>query len=504
MNGAAPALTDSGPRRSIVLDREQEAAITYTGNLVVRAGAGSGKTEVLARRFVALVAGDLADRAPLSPAALAAITFTERAALDLRKRIGVVLTERILAENNARESAAERRLHLIRAQRTLALARISTIHAFCARILRENPITAGLDPDFEVLDEYESGTFFERVCRETLVDAVRAGDSGARFLLRARRLNGSPNREGALEIVQRLFVEARRAGHTADWILAQTERVRAPRPNRGGRRRLREGTRALDRSAAGNPWDAKRGAIERLAQLWRTARPAVCKLDESATPEAIGILREVRDALPDARGSLAPRIKEIRALVERDNANFGLGGRLVTAWGERRAAARAIAVARLIVRAGADFDVAQRDDRALTFDDLLIGVRDLLRDHPEVAARYRGELRAILVDEYQDTNGLQDEIVTLLTAPAAGERVRRRICSSWATKNSRSTVFAAPTCGFSICLARPPRAIDRFPATAVRHQVFSISSMVFAPSRCAPAKRSPARRIGSTGIRHTR
>ena len=104
----------------------------------------------------------------------------------------------------------------------------------------------------------------------------------------------------------------------------------------------------------------KRGAIERLAQLWRTARPAVCKLDESATPEAIAILREVRDALPDARGSLAPRIKEIRALVERDNTNFGLGGRLVTAWGERRAAARAIAVARLIVRAGADFDVAQR------------------------------------------------------------------------------------------------------------------------------------------------
>ena len=114
MNDAAPALTDS---RSAARNRAGSASrrprSAYPGNLVVRAGAGSGKTEVLARRFVALVAGDLADRAPLSPAALAAITFTEKAALDLRKRIGVVLTERIAAENNAPESTAERRLHLI-------------------------------------------------------------------------------------------------------------------------------------------------------------------------------------------------------------------------------------------------------------------------------------------------------------------------------------------------------------------------------------------------------
>ena len=78
-------------------------------------------------------------------------------------------------------------------------------------------------------------------------------------------------------------------------------------------------------------------------------------------------------------------------------------------------------VARLVAQVGVAFDRAKADDRVLTFDDLLIGARDLLRDQPEVAARYRGELRAILVDEYQDTNALQDEIVAILTAPASDD-----------------------------------------------------------------------------------
>ncbi len=420
MSGAAGSVTAGGVRRAIVLDPEQQAAIFAPGNVVVRAGAGSGKTEVLARRFVALVAGDRAGRAPLDPAALAAVTFTEKAALDLRQRIGVVLAERLATEEVAGAGTAERRLHLTRARRTLALARISTIHAFCARILRENPFAAGLDPDFAVLDEYESGTFFERVCRETLIEAVRAGDPGAQFLLRARRLSGSTNREGAIEIVQRLLIEARRAGHTVDWIVAQTEEsTRATVTGARVAGYVEQLVGLIDRLL--DTGNAKPGALEDLGQLWLTARPLVLALDESTTPEAIGILREVRAALPAARGKIGPQITEIRTLVDFTTTNFGLGGLIVTAWGEYRGAARARMVARLVARVGAAFDRAKADDRVLTFDDLLIGTRDLLRDHPEVAARYRGELRAILVDEYQDTNALQDEIVATLTAPASND-----------------------------------------------------------------------------------
>src|ERR1700730_11595615 len=112
------------------LTGEQRDAVYAAGNVLVRAGAGSGKTEVLAQRFVALLAGDISRRAPPAPERIAAITFTEKATADMRRRIAEVLDHRI-----AREDDAARRATLVRAQRTLGLARISTIHAFCARML---------------------------------------------------------------------------------------------------------------------------------------------------------------------------------------------------------------------------------------------------------------------------------------------------------------------------------------------------------------------------------
>src|SRR5271154_7608523 len=114
----------------VELSPEQRDAIYAPGNVLVRAGAGSGKTEVLAQRFVALLAGDIAGREPLAPERIAAITFTEKATADMRRRIAEVLDDRI-----AREDDGARRTALIRARRTLGLARISTIHAFCARML---------------------------------------------------------------------------------------------------------------------------------------------------------------------------------------------------------------------------------------------------------------------------------------------------------------------------------------------------------------------------------
>ncbi|MBV8453476.1 MAG: UvrD-helicase domain-containing protein, partial [Deltaproteobacteria bacterium] len=177
---------------NIVLSAEQRAAILTPGNLLVRAGAGSGKTEVLARRFVALIAGEIEGRQPLTPAQIAAITFTEKAAHDMRARIASVLDEQLLMT-----APGERQSHLLRARSTLPLARISTIHAFCARLLHENALDAALDPGFQVLDEYESQTFLERLCKQALIDAVRQSDPGACYLARARRLDTGIPREGA-------------------------------------------------------------------------------------------------------------------------------------------------------------------------------------------------------------------------------------------------------------------------------------------------------------------
>src|SRR3984893_12600843 len=168
----------------VELTGEQRDAVYAAGNVLVRAGAGSGKTEVLAQRFVALLAAER----------IAAITFTEKATADMRRRIAEVLDHRI-----AREDDAARRAALVRARRTLGLARISTIHAFCARMLREYPIEAGVDPGFEVLDEYQSMTFLEGQCRDSIADAVRGEKPGAIRLVGARGLYGFTHQMGAIQ-----------------------------------------------------------------------------------------------------------------------------------------------------------------------------------------------------------------------------------------------------------------------------------------------------------------
>src|ERR1700742_3864110 len=112
---------------------EQLAAIERRhGDLLLDAGAGSGKTSVLVERFARSVLADGVD-----VAAILGITFTEKAAAELRDRIRARLRE-LGADGAARATEG---------------AFISTIHGFCARVLRAGALQAGLDPEFEVLDE---------------------------------------------------------------------------------------------------------------------------------------------------------------------------------------------------------------------------------------------------------------------------------------------------------------------------------------------------------------
>ena len=138
---------------------------------------------MLARRFVALVAGAIPGLAPLDPERIAAVTFSEKAAHDMRERIATVLTDAI-----AQAPDDESRLRLRRASRSLPLARITTLHAFCARLLRENALAAGLDPAFDVIDEYQSAVFLQREAEGALLAAARTDNPGALYLAGRARI----------------------------------------------------------------------------------------------------------------------------------------------------------------------------------------------------------------------------------------------------------------------------------------------------------------------------
>ena len=130
-------------RQPIDLTDEQKLAIGASKqDVLITAGPGSGKTLTLVERYVALLGQGL------SPRDVAAITFTEKAAREMRNRV----RKRVTKLANEREDEEQGRLWQdVEAQ--LDAARIGTIHSLCAEILRSHPAEARLDPDFEVIEE---------------------------------------------------------------------------------------------------------------------------------------------------------------------------------------------------------------------------------------------------------------------------------------------------------------------------------------------------------------
>jgi ATP-dependent helicase/nuclease subunit A len=135
-------------------DEQQQAVARRTEPLLVSAAAGSGKTSVLVERFVRAVCDD-----EIAPGRILAITFTERAAGELRERVRARLLE--LGERQA--------------ARDTEAAFVGTFHGFCARLLRAHPLAGELDPDFAVLDEGLAGRLRERAFQEAVRELL-SGD----------------------------------------------------------------------------------------------------------------------------------------------------------------------------------------------------------------------------------------------------------------------------------------------------------------------------------------
>ena len=172
--------------RPLQLTEEQRLAVsTREGHVLLSAAAGSGKTSVLVERFVEAVRDD-----GTAPGAILAITFTERAAGELRSRV----RERLLALG-LRESA-----------RDTEGAFIGTFHGFCARLLRAHPLPAGLDPDFVVLDAPRAASLRRRAYEGALEDFLAGGEGAPVDLLAAYGV------DKARAMIEGVFAELRSRG----------------------------------------------------------------------------------------------------------------------------------------------------------------------------------------------------------------------------------------------------------------------------------------------------
>jgi ATP-dependent helicase/nuclease subunit A len=362
---------------------EQAAAIAAGGrDVLLEAGAGTGKTGVMVDRYCRLVCDD-----GVSPDAVLAFTFTDKAAAELRRRIRAELARRA-------EAGSERARELLS---TIGGAWVTTIHGFCNRLLSGHPVAAGIDPGFRVLDAPETARAeheaFDEALRAFLAPEPPADGpiSGARRNLSAHRPGESREElvaafdiDGLRGIVAGVHAELRSRGE------AEPRLPEAPRADPGAaiRRAAEAAAEALEEMRDGDP---KRELLER----------ALARLSE---PGAAPSLDELRSLRTDSRAKpILPYREAIEAAISR-SAEAGEGGEAYRH------------LAELLELFSAHFEAAKESRSGIDFEDLQILAARLL-ERAEIGEAYRGRFSHLLVDEFQDTNRLQLRLIEALRGP---------------------------------------------------------------------------------------
>ena len=367
--GQSPPPSDTGRRSAPRAARgssrftpEQRAAIEdRSGPALLAAAAGSGKTAVMVERFVEAVR---VDGVPVG--SILALTFTEKAASELRERV-----RRRLVALGEHEHA-----------RSVDGAWIGTIHGFCARVLRSRPLAAGLDPRFAVLDATAAQRLAGQAFERALDEWVSAGGGPALDLAAAYG-------PGLRELVVGVHETLRSRGSARPRLPVPAER---PSPDPAAL----VAARAAAERGLETAGDGRRVAEGRAAL-------AACERQLAA-----GGVPHPGDLDPARLGAGAKALAEPHCEAYRE------------AWTAHRAAcadhhARAALghLDDLLARFGAAYAEAKAARAGVDFDDLELAVRELLAD-PAEARRWAERFELIMVDEFQDTNRLQLDLLEAL------------------------------------------------------------------------------------------
>ena len=360
-------------------------------NFLVEAGAGSGKTTALVGRLLAYV------RRGTPVDALAAVTFTRKAANELRERFQLELEA---AVRNPDTLPAER-TRVEEALGDIERAFLGTIHAFCGRLLRERPLEAGLDPGFVELDED---------AWPALVD-----DYWDRWVAECRE-----RADPALATLAALGIEPRELGEAFHEIVdnpdvdfaGDSRPVPDIRACRTGLERLMADAERLmppDEPEAG--WDPFQRTLRRLWYRRRTSDcsdlKVFCASIEGLSSAGCTLIQNRWGATREAKQAA----KELHTAFEAWRT--GSCQVTLTAWREHRYAP----VVAILNRAAADFAALRARTGRLGFADLLVRAAALLRERPAARAELGERYRHLLVDEFQDTDPIQAEVCFLLAAP---------------------------------------------------------------------------------------
>ncbi len=356
---------------SVPFTSEQQAAIEHQGGLLLTANAGSGKTSVMAERFVLAARAEGGD-----VARILAITFTEKAAAELKTRVRDRF-EQLGDDERARATEG---------------AWISTIHSFCARLLRTHALAAGIDPRFAVLDERAAERLAAAAFDTALDELADAHGTAALALIAAYRpaelraaivdLHGELRSRGEEQPALPLARPAPLGPAHSALALARAQTAAELEVARDGK------TVARAREVVAVCAELLDRPLDPPPPYGEVAALALPRNGAALAGPGCAAYRAALDAYADACADHAA--VPVHALLDT----------LLQSFARRYAEAKHTA-------------------SALDFEDLELRANRLLREHEPLRARYAERFQHVMVDEFQDTNPLQLELLERI----AGERL---------------------------------------------------------------------------------
>ena len=440
-------------RRTLSDDTARRAAIAvHDRSFFVEAGAGSGKTAVMAGRIAMLLAGGA------EPKSIAAVTFTEFAASELLIRVRAFVGALAAGEIPAELRVAlpdglsdKQRGNLAAADAALDEMTCSTIHGFCQRLITPYPVEADIDPGAAVMDRVEADRAFREITEAWLREEL-AGEADG---LLAELVLHDPN--ATLTLIRTILGHLRRHRAFAPYERQDLEQCATA---------FGEAAEAFNAFLSSE--DAEEPETAAIADRFRELAEAIEASLPAETPAAIVrlLVTAPHDDLCTKSGSFRSYRKKGKwgvaakraglAKADADRLNDAASAHYALCCATWTALQGAVAthvladLVPLVEPVMARFREHKRAAALLDFDDLIFSARDLLRDHDEVRRALARRFRQVLVDEFQDTDPLQTEIFWRL----CGEPPKDGDTDDWTAFTLRS--------GALFLVGDPKQAIYRF------------------------------------------
>ena len=360
---------------------EQALAInTIKSNVSLLAGAGSGKTYVLMKRFVQILRADLS----VNPTNIVAITFTRKAADEIKGRVRQAVSECV--------EQAQTDLERLRWQEHLQKvesAPISTIHSLCSRILRDNPVETQLDPEFTVLEDFEEKDFFKETLQQYLRKNIKDNEA-LRRLVQTYGVNSFVNQVDALSgRLSELVLEKNLA---EPYLKAKEELPALQQKLFAAVREVIEAREALGAKTKGRQTLTEAaGLLDEMQKQLLAPEPDCSLLDASGVVKVSG----------KALAAELTNLKNLRQELNNVLLN-AKGCDLVQDW---------LAVLQEFY---ACLSARKQENNVLFNDDLDLLAIEHLQKNEALRQKYQERYKYIMVDEFQDTNERQRQLIYLL------------------------------------------------------------------------------------------